>query len=627
MHHGNWFIGLEGPTRAPDLAHLDRVHAGSPGSQRISIELPGGRQFTAVTAERGAIEGSRYWCCVIGPRSPEPALLRALRTGRSMDEVHRACIAAECFDNSILAVDREAGRVHAWTDRLNFSPIFHRRAENQHIFASGVSLFPAGALTPDPAAVASLVLNGSCLAGGTLYRDLTSLPRAAAHALEAGGLRSSVYWRYRPGLETAARRQPGPAQDELWHLLAGSVERLTRGRPVLLALSGGYDSGVLLGLLGAELKHPNVACFSYAHGDPMPGSDAAVAAQQAVLYGYRHMTLASYRGDFIGMLDRNAEVGEGLRAPAYEIEAYPALAESAADDGSVVLFGDECFGWGSYRLRGRDDLLGAINLKSPALLAKFERPESAGALAALRNGLEARYEDLRIAAEPFRHADDAKDFLYLEQRIQNFILPLRRRIAGHWFPVALPFLAPEVLDFMATVPAEWRLDKRLFRTMARRRLPELFRIPRATRGQLHPDFAAEVLRAVPALDRRIAEQDWAVDGLFSRETLWALVRSFGMRPQGERRSGKAGLKHRVKKTAKSLLAGNRFLEERQSHLRRLGFNEFGASPGTEFMLMNLLGVADFLAAHRRLHGAPASATPAPPMATMPPESRGMAGCR
>jgi hypothetical protein len=144
-----WFIGFEGPARSAAPAHLDRIHAARPGSVRTAISLAKGRQFTAVTAPGGAIEGVRFWCT-------------------------------------------EAGRVHAWTDRLNFSPIFHAQAGDQHIFASEVSLFPAELLAPDPGAVAALALNGSCLAGRTLYKEVAALRRASAHTLEAGELQGSA---------------------------------------------------------------------------------------------------------------------------------------------------------------------------------------------------------------------------------------------------------------------------------------------------------------------------------------------------------------------------------------------------------------------------------------------------
>lgn len=614
MPYDNWFIGVECLKEAGGTAenHLYHLRTGRPGSFLRSFDLAGGRRFVAVCASApAAVENQRHWLWVLGPRQLEASLKQALASGQTFDELKRICTSADAGDNAFVVIDKEAGRICAITDRLNVSKIFHGCIDGARVVASRVSLFPRHGLTPDPAALASFVLNGSCLNNRTLFREIASLERASCHEFSGSAHSEAAYWLYRPGQEVVGGRwRPDDAAMALWELLVRSVDRVTRGKQVLLALSGGYDSGALLGILGSQLKHPDVICFSYAYGSPKSGSDAEVAARQAALYGYRHVTVGSYAGDFLGMLDRNAAIGEGLRGPSYEIEAFPALAERfRASAQQVMLFGDECLGWGSYRLRDADDLLGAINLKAPAFLRAFETITGKDATDRLRAGLEADYDQLRQKAQEFADPDDGKDFLYLDQRIQFSLLPLRRFVAGHWFPLALPLISPEILDFMATVPVAYRLDKRLFKIMGRRFLPNLFRIPRATRGQLHPDFDQEIAAASNVLEHAIAARHWKIDGLFGNEALVALLREFRAKMRNmPRPTGAGAAKRRLKKTVKAILANSRFLEERQRFLRRLTYNEFDQAPGPELLLMNLLYAADFLAATPAAPDLPAHAS-------------------
>jgi hypothetical protein len=141
----------------------------------------------------------------------------------------------------------------------------------------------------------------------------------------------------------------------------------------------------------------------------------------------------------------------------------------------------------------------------------------------LRDSLEAEYSKLRKRTRDFADPDDAKDFLYLDQRLQYFLLPLRTFIAGYWFPVAMPFISMDVIDFMATIPTADRVDKRLFKQMARQFLPDLFRIRQATRNQIHPDFDSEIVAARETLLSVVANRHWNIEGCFSSQTLVDLV--------------------------------------------------------------------------------------------------------
>jgi hypothetical protein len=594
MRPENWIFAAVGPADEENAIqdHLRRLRRSHPAAALRSFD-GGGQRVTVLCASADqAIENARYWLWIISPRPASRAQKLALESVQSLAGLKDICTSSDWHDNAVLAIDKNDGTLHVTTDRLNVVKLFHAEIGGRHLLASGIFLFPTENMTPDTRSVASYVLNGSCLNNHTVFEQIAVLERAAHHQFRDGGHSSETYWAFAPGARAGARRwRPEAAASELWELMVQSVSRITSGKHVLLSLSGGYDSGVLLGILGAELKHPDVTCFSYVYGAPKPGSDAEVAARQAALYGYQHMTISSYSGGLLKMLDMNAAAGDALRCPSYEIEAFPALREHFADVAdTVMLFGDECFGKKSYRLKRPSDILGANNLKSPFLLDRLSGSIGAEQTARLRAALDAEYSELQRKLDIFRAADDAKDFLYLDQRLQFSLLPLRTSVAGRWFPVAIPLVSPEILDFMAAVPTSYRIDKQLFKKTARRFLPDLFQIPRATRTQFHPDFDQEIAAARDMLTDAIAVRGWKIDDLLGGSELVRLLGTF----QATTRVRRVGMRARLKKWAKGLIVKSRFLEDRQHWVRRMTINEFALSPGSESLMLNLLCLSDLL---------------------------------
>lgn len=602
IQRNDWFLAVEtaNDCEAEDPAHLRRLSGTRATAVQHDFALSGGRRLTVLCADASqVVDGGRHWVWIHGPRPPTDGLRRRLRSASSTVELRQTGTSIDSEDCSFVVVDKDSGECFAMTDRLNFSPILHGKIGGCRYLGSNLTLFPCDGLTLDVAGVASYIVNGNCLNNRTLFLEIAQLERASIHRFRESGHEHEIYWRYAPGrVPIHAPWHPATAAARLWDLLVESVDRVTRGKKVLLSLTGGYDSGVLLGILGARLKHPDVTCMTYVHGPRQEGSDSAVAAKQAAMYRYDHIPLVSYAGDLLQMLDVNTVLGQGRRRPAYEIDALARLAERCAGaPDTVMLFGDECLGMSSYRVKSADDILGAAVLKAPSLLDRFNGVLGPARTARLRAAIEEDYDVLRRKAREFAHPDDAKDFLYLDQRLAFGLLPLRTLFAGHWFPVAAPLMAPAVLDFMAAVPVAYRIDKRLFKQMARRFLPEQFRIPRSVDGRFHPVFRREIAVAHDALAAAATERGWKIDGLFSTEMLIELLHTINkdavtnVRPD----TRTPNLRKRLFRRAKRVIAGNWLLEERQHWWRRLLFNHYADVPDPGYLLVNVLTLANFLA--------------------------------
>jgi Asparagine synthase len=596
----DWFLVLEAPTAdGPSVrGQLCWVWSARAVRSQRSFPLRGNRRLNVMAGEASrVIENERYWILIIGPQPPTDVVRRALASARSPAEVRQVCTSVDGEGSSFLIVDKEAGDYQVITDLLSRATVLHAKIGTQRILASNLSLFPGDGLTLDLGGVASYFVNGNCLNNHTIFERITHLGRASVHAFREGGHVQDTYWRFAPGETRHHPWHPAAAAAQLWDLLSDSVDRATRGRRVLLSLSGGYDSSVLLGILGAKLRHPDVTCFSYFYGPPKHRSDAAVARAQAAVYGYEHVDAVGYSGDFLNMLDANAGVGEGLRRPAYEIEAFSHLHKRYTDtSNTVMLFGDECVGLDSYRIKSVDDILGAARLKSPSLLNRFEAAFGVESTGRLRAGIEAEYDILRMRARAFADPDNAKDFIFVDQHLTFGLLPLRTLFGGHWFAVAMPLLSRDVLDFMAGVPTDYRVGKRLFKEMARRFLPDQFRIPRAIESGFNPDFSLDIAADLDRLCAAIVERGWRIDGLLSSAQLTDLLR----RAVAEIRSGvwhrraKKQLTRQLTKGIKTLLTSNRLIEDRQHWYRRRLINQFTEVPEPAYLLVNILCLASTL---------------------------------
>jgi asparagine synthetase B (glutamine-hydrolysing) len=595
----DWFLAIES---APgDQPVVDEQRGRRPPSMALqkTFALAGGRRMTVLwSGATRVVETARRWIWITGPRPPDDALRRALESAESAAAVQTACTAPDGEAWSYFVVDKEAGDYSVIIDRFNLATVLTTRVGGQRLFGSNVALLSRRGPALDLGSAASYIVNGSSLNNRTIFRDIARLARASVHHFRNGGHAQEIYWRYMPG-RTPRREpwQPVAATAQLWERVVESVDRATRGKRVLLALSGGYDSGVLLGILGARLRHPDVTCFSYAYGPQGPRSDAAVAAADAALHGYDHLAVSSYAGDLLRLLDASAALGQGLRGPAYEVDALAHLAERfAARPDTVMLFGDECFGQMSHPVGSPDGILGGAMMRSPALLDRLAPALGAHTTACLRAALEAEYDELRGKIRDFTDPDDAKDFLYLDQRLPFGLLPLRSLYAGNWFPVASPLISGDILDFIAAVPTAERIDKRLFRHMARRFLPEQFRRSRAVEGRFHPDFRKEIAGAHAALAAAIVGRGWAIEDCASNTALMDLLRHACA--EVERRSwlgaGKAGLRKQLQTCAKALLASSPALEDRGHWGRRLLYDHFNTLPDPGYLYINVLSLADVL---------------------------------
>ncbi len=414
---------------------------------------------------------------------------------------------------ALFILNKKTSAIRVVTDRINFSKIFCFTApDGNFALATHLTLFARPSLALSLTGLACGIANGTQFGNSTVFRDVTVLERAAVHHFQGAQHTSASYWRY--GFESPVAK--GSAKQNLKDCLVEAVRDQVCDRPVLVSLSGGFDSSGILGILRKFAKPESVHTFSYVFGQPQKGSDALVARQMAQITGYPHDLLQAYDGDIAATIRRNAQLGQGLANFCDEIDAWQRQAETAAP-ASVVLAGDECFGWADRRIVSTDDVLVSVCLRkfdfaaavSPYLDTSVRR-EMTDSLAAEIDGI--------VAQSAGESLHDMKDVLYLHHRLQWGLLPWRRFVIGEFFEVREPFLETSVLELIKRLPPADRIGKALYREAIQELVPEVFAVPRARTGQAAPRWRKELAKNHTAI-RELLKKPSTLDAVIEPAVL------------------------------------------------------------------------------------------------------------
>lgn len=412
---------------------------------------------------------------------------------------------------ALLILDARAELVAVVTDRLASRKVYAARHGDAQWLGSDIGRLPIGTRELDATGLACYLANGVVHNGRTLLEGVSALRRASVHRLGRDGLTAEPYWRY--GFDTAVASAPATQlQAELGELLVAAVlRRLPPAGAVYLSLSAGYDATGILGAMGKDLQLPGVYCRSYSLPGAGRDDDAAIAATMARASRYEHQTLPSYSGDLPATIARNVALAHGHAHFCEEVSFWDTLGpELAARDGAIFV-GDECFGIKD----GSPPTSMAEALRKVQIRGLADMPWVAGylpgvTLRELGERWAAELDAIVASCPQSENLEDYRDYLYLDQRACNVILPWRERFAGAWAPVRFPLLDNAILEFVARLPAAHRRGKQLFKATMTGRYPELFAAPRGRVGY-RPDWAAEYARYGAAILDRLSAEDSPLD--------------------------------------------------------------------------------------------------------------------
>ena len=195
-------------------------------------------------------------------------------------------------------------------DPYGIKPLYYVPVDDGVLFASQVkALLASGLIDPDmePAGVAGFYLWGSVPEPWTLYRGVMALPAGSWLRIRDGLPEAPVCWH---DIRTHWRQaQNQLSSDETQELVRNAVTESVRAHlvsdvPVGVFLSGGIDSGAIIGLvsqLGAKVEGITIGFreFQDLHHNEVP-----VAAAIASHYGFAHHVLQVTRAEFAADLPK-----------------------------------------------------------------------------------------------------------------------------------------------------------------------------------------------------------------------------------------------------------------------------------------------------------------------------------
>lgn len=271
-------------------------------------------------------------------------------------------------------------------DRCGAKPLYYAIDRGRLVLASEIKALVAAGVQArwDEESLAS---RGFALSDRTLFAGVHQVPPGHMLVATRGGVRIRSYWDFdHPTTDRERIHDPREAAEELRRALLSAVEtRLRADVPVAVYLSGGIDSGIVLGA-AARLAARPPTCFTLSIRHPLY-DERSIASEAAARVGARHHIVPVGFDDIADALDDAVWHAESQLVTTNGV-AKLLLSRAVRDAGyRVALVGegaDELFA-GYAHFRQDQFVYGGIDSSQPvdALLADLRQRNLASAGSAI----------------------------------------------------------------------------------------------------------------------------------------------------------------------------------------------------------------------------------------------------
>lgn len=375
----------------------------------------------------------------------------------------------------VIVVDEDRDVVLIANDRIAAKPLFYFNDGQSVYFGPEIKsllLTPSLRRKLSLAAVADFLTNGQFTREHTLIEGIEAVDSATVLKITSGGVARHKYWEhpFKYGFETEGKeRSLGYYQERLDELLHRAVSRRLRtDKTYAVLLSGGYDSR---GILGYYLEHGRALhTISWGRKEDIPDSDCAIAKRLANKLGADHKFYRLTAEDVIDNFRDFVLLGEGLTWYPESYDVFHSIREQQGVE--VVLRGDEWLGSEAPLVHDEHTMFRKLSLRAMQNIREYKRvlkPDYYQMFCEL-DAETIRYISSKCSANNIRNR---KEFFFMDVLVKYFLNPLNyaKNFAIESFT---PLLDYDVLDFVSTLPVEYRLDKNLYKKTVRSRFPELF---------------------------------------------------------------------------------------------------------------------------------------------------------
>ena len=243
--------------------------------------------------------------------------------------------------------DVEKERMVVARDAMGIKPIYYRLQNGQLTFGSEIRAVRAAddtATEVDPEAASLFLRFRYTPSPLTIFKGIRKLAPGTMLVVEKGQCRECRWYNFVP-TPFPTPKKDDEAVEELLQLYREAVRRhLLSDVPVGILLSGGLDSGLLLGLMSeGGRKWP---AFTVGYGESFEDDEIKEAAETAALFGGEHIPVLLDRPEFERSLPL---IVESLEEPVTSSSIVPMyfVSQRARQDVKVVIIGqgpDELFG-------------------------------------------------------------------------------------------------------------------------------------------------------------------------------------------------------------------------------------------------------------------------------------------
>jgi asparagine synthase (glutamine-hydrolysing) len=428
------------------------------------------------------------------------------------------------LDGSFIIFLVSGSNLLVFTDRVGSLKVFFCKMNGIWHVSNNIDCLPLSACHLSMDGLACYLTNGVMLNNLTIFDEVRSVERASVTTFSSGVIASKTYWKIEFKYASMEETDQEALAEELEHLMVEAVRsRIATMSRGAISLSAGHDARTLLGIMRKYLNVPEMFCFSYSLPENnKKNSDSFLAKELASSCNYPHEIKESYKGDLVNYLIKNAKQGKVLTHICEELETWQSISEKGYTD---VFCGDECFGYFNVPLDTRDKLLGLIAITGAPGLKWLQTYIPSEIYNELCSSLDQLTDDIYKRTEPYQDPHDKKDFLYIDQRLNNVLMPWRENICSQVGFVHNPYLDSRILDFIMKLPPDLRKEKIFFKKVIRKMLPELFSIELAKASGYNVNWEEELDKNKDELIRFVEETDSQLDSVIPKKGVIEMIKN------------------------------------------------------------------------------------------------------
>jgi len=393
------------------------------------------------------------------------------------------------FNGSFVAAlfDDEKDKIILINDRYGTMNVFYFYDQEHFCFAPKIRLLlELGAKKEiQKDALFDFFIFGFLLGEKTFFEDIHKLPSASILEYSKGKLKHTQYWDYEFNSDKYDTRPREQLMDDLGRLWEKSVERrIKKGEKIIIPLSGGFDSRAILAAALKYCSKDNIITFTFGEKGSFDFEIAQIIAQKT---GVKNVSLGIEKEDFEKQYTISLKDSETMidATPYCAINGYQNL-KTFGDRILSGFMGGEIMGslitpqMMKVRLKSKQDYNRAGNF-----IFNWRRRYNHKIVTKLCSPISKYITDYRQSFNQTTndlHTIQSKDFINYctrwlyknEERNYTSFCVLRFR---NLFDFSIPFLDNDLVDFLLTLPPEFRIQKYLYKSMLLKRYPELFTLP------------------------------------------------------------------------------------------------------------------------------------------------------